>query len=143
HHAVAAIDALTSTLAALQQQCELLRQEVRASQDALRQMTLRESQLRAIVRRDCEMEAFQDELDANLARRSEIGSHVARSIASAELRLDPFPHAIVDNLLPGFLYRSLLKGIPPVELFADKPPNKQQLLVPFVLAPAYSCKVWR
>jgi hypothetical protein len=35
-----------------------------------------------------------------------------------------------------------VKGLPPVELFADRPTNKQQLQVPFRLAPAYSRCVW-
>ena len=38
---------------------------------------------------------------------------------------------------------ALLRGLPPLQLFADRPTNKQQLQVPFRLAPAYSRRVWR
>jgi len=72
-----------------------------------------------------------------------IGSHIERAVRRADLHLDPFPYAVIDDVLPADLYGCLLRGIPPLELFGDRPVNKQQLAVPFSLAPAYANRVWR
>jgi hypothetical protein len=116
--------------------------ELKTMNETLARLVRRESQLRAVLSREAE-------LDHQLARLSSIISkpgtaeHVADAIARAPLHDWPFPHAVVDDLLPRDLYQSLLKGLPPLELFADRPENKQQLAVPFRLAPRYSQRVWR
>jgi hypothetical protein len=50
---------------------------------------------------------------------------------------------VVDDLLPAAYYDALIAALPPAELFADRPVNKQQLTVPLELAPRYSMEVWR
>lgn len=114
---------------------------VRQLNDRLSQIALRESQLRAILTRDVELESDQRRL---LHAISDTGTahHVSHAIRRATLHRDPFPYAIIDDALPKPLYASLLKGIPPAELFADRPVNKQQLTVPLALAPEYSQRVW-
>ena len=59
------------------------------------------------------------------------------------MQYDPFPHCVVDDLLPAAYYDALIAALPPAELFADRPVNKQQLTVPLELAPRYSMEVWR
>jgi hypothetical protein len=102
----------------------------------------REAQLRAVITRDAELEDELSNLD-ELLDAERTGAHIARAIDRAELKLHPFPHAIVDDVLPRDLYWALIKAMPPVELFSDRPVNKQQLTVPLSLAPLYSRRMWR
>lgn len=101
---------------------------------------LRESQLRAITRRDIEL---QDEVSlASVMCDPETQAHITGRIEAATLAPTPFPHAVIDGLLPDALYEALIRGLPPVELFNDRPPNERQLAVPFKLAPTYSRRIW-
>jgi hypothetical protein len=104
-------------------------------------LDLRESQLRAIVRRDIEL---QDDLDslASVMCDREIHEHITSRIARATLNSSPFPHAVIDRVLPDALYEALIRGLPPVELFNDRLPNERQLAVPFKIAPMYGRRVW-
>lgn len=102
----------------------------------------RESQLRAILARDAQLEMHLATLEQILAD-ARTGSHVTRAIERTTLHDHPFPYAIVDDVLPRELYWATIRSLPPLELFSDRPVNKQQLTVPFKLAPAYSRKVWR
>ncbi len=104
-------------------------------------LTLRESQLRAIAQADAALEEEYDAL-GGLLDHSRIGDHVRAAFARAELHLDPFPYAVIDRLFPTDFFNALVRGIPPVELFEDGRVNKQQLVVPFAMAPAYSRRVW-
>jgi hypothetical protein len=104
-------------------------------------LDLRESQLRAIVRRDIDLEDDADAL-ASVMCDAETHAHIIGRIEAATLNSHPFPHAVIDGLLPDALYEALIRGLPPVELFNDRPPNERQLAVPFKIAPAYSCRVW-
>jgi hypothetical protein len=69
--------------------------------------------------------------------------HVQRAIAAAPLHSTPFPYVVIPDLLPADFYDALIKAIPPVELFADRPFNKQHLIVPLSVAPLYSRRVWK
>lgn len=64
------------------------------------------------------------------------------AVDAAQLHLQPFPYVVVRDAFPDRFYDALVRGIPPVEMFADKPLNKQSLKVPFPLAPVYSRRVW-
>lgn len=116
-------------------------EEIRTLQKQVSTLTLRESQLRAVMRADADLEDELGELPAILDERR-IGEHMQAAVAAAEFHLTPFPYTIVQNVLPDDFYAALLRGIPPVELFGDKPFNKQQLKVPFAIAPEYSRRVW-
>lgn len=111
-------------------------------QQQLAALSVRESQLRAVMRADVEQREACRGLRTvfDLPR---IVNHVQRAVAASELQLDPFPHAVVSKVLPDDLYDALLRGIPPEELFGDRPFNKQHLTVPFALAPRYSRRVWK
>ena len=133
----------TSTrIAALERQCSEMVAELKTMNEHLSQLMRRESQLRAVLERDAELDRYRVKLDETLARPG-VQSHIEKKVHEAALHLDPFPHAVIDDVLPDDLYTCLLRGLPPLELFADRPTNKQQLQVPFRLAPAYSRCVWR
>jgi hypothetical protein len=112
--------------------------EIRAD---VKRIEMRETQLRAIALRDVELEDREDAL-ARLMCDDEVRSHVWRQFEAATLRTDPFPHLVVDRVLPDKLYDAVVAGIPPVELFFDRRPNKRQMTVPFKLAPAYGRRIW-
>jgi hypothetical protein len=105
-------------------------------------LRVKESQLRAVSRRDGEMEHKLQELQ-QIIQDPGTEQHIACAVASATLKTDPYPYAVVDDLLPAPLYNALIAGLPPVELFADRAANKQQLGVPFRFGPAYSRRVWQ
>jgi hypothetical protein len=120
---------------------ELLgRVEVMARQ--LSDVTIREAQLRAVLERDGELEADYPKL-LSFLERTTIPGHIAGAIERADLRTQPCPYTVIETLLPPYLYKCLLRGIPPIELFTDRPANKQHLDIPFTLAPTYSQRVWR
>lgn len=105
------------------------------------ELNVRESQLRAILRRDTELDARQAELPA-LLRTTDIAAHVAERFRAATLCDQPLPHLVVDRIVPDDLYDALIAGIPPVELFHERRPNKRQMIVPFSIAPSYARRVW-
>ena len=132
----------TAALARSELQNEVLLQQVETLADQLSQLAVRESELRAVLERDTELDAQLDRLRKTLGKAA-IADKVAAAIGGAELHLETFPYIVVDDLLPTQLYDALLRGIPPVELFESKPTGKQHLDVPFSLAPIYSQRVWR
>jgi hypothetical protein len=133
---------LRDALASLAQQIEANARQIKAVNDSLAVLSLQQSQLRAVALREAELEDAESAL-ANVMTRSDVATHVEDAVDGANLNRDPFPYLVVDDLLPQDLYDALIAGIPPVELFADRPVNKQQLKVPFGIAPAYSRRVWR
>ena len=117
-----------------------LERELREARQALDDVGRREAQLRAVYQRDIEQEGALRSLDP-LLRPDLVRPHVERALARASVERDPFPHAVVTELLPRPLYDAVVAGIPPVALF-DGAPNKQRLVVPFGIAPAFSRRVW-
>lgn len=117
-----------------------LEREVRSLREALSDVALRESRLRAIYRRDVDQQAVLPSLDRLLCANV-IAAHVERAVDAARLDLDPFPHAVLEDLFPRPFYEAVLEGIPPVELF-DGADNKQRIVVPFEMAPAVGRRVW-
>jgi hypothetical protein len=115
--------------------------EVRQLSGRLDGIGLREAQLRAILQADVALEASLPALPAVLDE-ARIARHAADAIDRATLHLEPFPYILISSVFPKEFYRTLLRGIPPVEIFGDRKHNKQQLRVPFALAPEYSRRVW-
>ena len=125
----------------LEQQVEEILEQLKAVNDRAGEAMRREAQLRAVVSRDIELEDQLPELE-EIFRDSRSG-HIAHVVRHAVLHQDPFPYAVIDDFLPRELYWALIKGLPPVELFSDRPRNKQQLTVPLGFAPAYARRVWQ
>ena len=126
------------TLARVDQLADRTR-DLTASVEALR---VRTEQLLAIYQSDVE---HRDDLLrlGELLDRSRIAGHIASAIAAAPLHHDPFPHIVVEDWLPADVYRIMVAALPSAVFFADRENRRQQLPVPFPLAPAFSQAVWR
>jgi hypothetical protein len=119
----------------------MLSNEIARVGASVNKLANREAQLRAVAVREIELEGRADELERIIADPA-AAAHVRQRVSDAALKLHPFPHLVVDQLLPKPLYEALITGLPPVEMFNDHPPNKQQLTVPFKLAPWYTRRIW-
>jgi hypothetical protein len=133
---------LTGAVKALTQNIAALETSIQQQSLELAALRVRESQLRAIAQRNVELRHREQELNTILHDPG-LQPHIAGAIAGAKLRLHPHPYIVVDDVLPEALYRALIAGLPPVELFADRPANNRQLTVPLHLGPDYSCGVWQ
>jgi hypothetical protein len=71
-----------------------------------------------------------------------IGSHVTGAVAAAPLASEPFPHVLIDKLLPENAYDQLVKAIPPRVFFEHLDRNHQEVTVPSDLAPLLSREIW-
>jgi hypothetical protein len=120
---------------------ESMSAEMRTLQQQVTRLALRESQLGAVLRQDAALDSAVARLPA-ICDHERVAAHLRAAVEEAELRLDPFPYMLVRDVFPDDYFDALVRGIPPVELFADRPFNKQQIKVPFHLAPAYSRHVW-
>jgi len=151
-----AIDKLTADQRELKRMAALLAEQQRAFETAtadtavqiqdlkeqLARISLRESQLRTVLESDVAQQRLIERLPPVL-KEKRIAKIVQAAVDRAELRLDPFPHMVVEDMFPRGFYKALVKGIPPLELFEDNAVNHQQLRVPFALAPMFSRQVWK
>jgi hypothetical protein len=133
---------LAESVALVQRQCAEILGQIAAMNDRLSELAVRESELRAVLERDADLEPHTAHLRQTL-KKPGFPEHVRAAIDRAPLHLDPFPYTVIEDLLPSSLYRCALRGLPPVELFKSKPKGKQHLSVPFSLAPSYSHRPWR
>jgi hypothetical protein len=69
-----------------------------------------------------------------------IGAHVSAAVASATLECAPFPHLLIEPLLPVDVYERILDAIPPPVCFAGG--RDEHWAVPAGVAPLYSRQVW-
>jgi hypothetical protein len=141
-----ALDALRAEIAAAreasQAQTTALSTTLTATVEALEAVTRRERQLRTVIERDAQLEDDEPALDEILDEAA-CAARVAKAIRRAELRLDPCPHIVVDDLFPGGLARAMVRGLPPTALFEGQTRNKEELAVPIAVAPRYTRRVWR
>jgi hypothetical protein len=125
--ALARVDQLHDSTRSLEAQVEALR--------------VKTEQLETAARLDWDL---QDEL-AGLATHLDtdrIAAHVSRAVDRAPLVEDPFPHVLVEDWLPGDVYQTMMRGLPPAVFFADRDLARQRILVPLVQGPIYSRRVW-
>lgn len=132
---------VSKEIAALASSIGGLTNTMASMQDALQKVHLRTEQLTAIQRADEDDEESLEQLPAVL-ERDRACAHARRAVETSELHADPFPHMIIDDLLPDDLYNAMIRAIPPRVLFEDRRVNKQQLRVPPSFAPAFSRRVW-
>jgi hypothetical protein len=108
-----------------------------ALEQALKMLTRRSHQLRAALLFNTEHRERRHGSD--VFDESRVARHVATAIDRTSLDTDPMAHVVVDGLLPAETYVALLDAIPPVELFSDKDPLKQNFkLHSFDLAPEWT-----
>jgi hypothetical protein len=86
--------------------------------------------------------AHRDELERLdvVLDEARIAAHVRTAIAAAPLETDPYPHIVVDKVLPADVYKLLLKAIPPPAFFGERDPIKQNLRIPFNFGPALATR---
>jgi hypothetical protein len=82
------------------------------------------------------------ELRAKLGDGQRIADHAAAAVARAQLELNPFPHIVIDNLLPDDMSSELIRAMPSNAFFKTEDMTRQELEVPFVFAPEYSRIMW-
>ena len=123
------------------QQFEEILTRIDALSQQLAELAARESELRAVLERNSELEPHMDRLDKVL-RKKTTPERIQAAIDGATLHLEPCPYTVIDNVLPDSVYECLVRGLPPMALFPNKPGEKRQLAVPFPLAPVYSQRIW-
>ncbi|MEQ1757995.1 MAG: hypothetical protein ABL986_06720 [Vicinamibacterales bacterium] len=110
--------------------------DLTAAVDALR---IRTDQLLTIQRLDWdqrgELAEMRHWLDAG-----RIEKHVAQVVEAATLARDPFPHTIVEPLLPADVYEHIRDAVPPSVFFQGG--RDEHWAVPSGVAPLYSRQVW-
>lgn len=113
--------------------------DLRAQVESLR---IRVEQLTTIQRLYWEQENDERRLD-NTLDAGRIGHHVSAVVHRARIEMDPFPHTVVVDWLPGDVYETVLRALPPLVFFADREERRQRMTVPFDLVPVFSQRVWR
>ena len=58
------------------------------------------------------------------------------------MRVEPFHHIVVEELLPPPVYELLIEALPPAVFFSDHDPIKQDLPLPVAFGPALATSVW-
>jgi hypothetical protein len=82
------------------------------------------------------------DLRTKLGEGERIAAHAAAAVARAQLELDPFPHIVIDNLLPDDISAELIRAMPSNAFFKTEDMTRQEIEVPFVFAPEYSRVMW-
>jgi hypothetical protein len=124
------LEAIESSLAAHAEALEMLpRLEARIDQVM--------EVYRADARYAARLQALPDKLIG-----TRVIAHVRAAVERAPLELDPFPHIVVDDLLPDDVYAEVVSAMPDVVFFKRENVTRQQMQVPFTFAPAYSQAVW-
>ena len=98
------------------------------------------AQARSILRLNDAQRDLLSRVDAMLDE-SRVIAHVEQAIAATPLHTDPYPHIVVENLMPRDFYDLLRKAIPPAAFFGDVDPIKQNLKMPIEFGPELSMKV--
>ena len=133
---------LTSELRALAAEIQRLRHVVEESAASVAAVERHAEQTRLVLRLNQRQRKDVERLPAVLDPEA-VTQAVRNAIARAPLQSDPFPHILVEPLLPDAAYRALLRGIPPVAFFGARDPIKQNLRIPIEFAPDLSERVWR
>jgi hypothetical protein len=98
-------------------------------------------QIMEVYRSDAKYAARLKALPEKLVASSVI-AHVHAAVQRTPLELDPFPHVVVDDLLPDDVYAEVVAAMPDAVFFKRENISRQQMQVPFTFAPAYSQDVW-
>jgi hypothetical protein len=79
----------------------------------------------------------------SLLDESRVSAHLRQAIERARLLDDPFPHMVVEDVMPADVYKTMLRAIPPPDFFGDKDITKQNLRIPIDRGPALAVRVWQ
>ncbi len=106
---------------------------------AVELLRVRTDQLMAVQRLDWEQRVQTSTLGRWL-NAERIGPFVSAAVEQASLVADPFPHLVVEPLLPPDIYERILDAVPPAVFFAGG--RDEHWAVPAGVAPIYSRQVW-
>lgn len=93
--------------------------------------------LRADAKYAGRLQTLSDRLSA-----PQVIAHVRAAVEQTPLGLDPFPHIVIDDLLPDDIYSEVVSAMPDAVFFKREDVSRQEMQVPFTFAPAYSQMVW-
>src|SRR5688500_13571816 len=82
-----------------------------------------------------------DDFKATVNRQAVL-DHVTREVERAQLQLSPCPHLVVDHVFPEDVYDRLIESLPAPVFFEKTDDLRDEMPVPFTMAPAYSRVVW-
>lgn len=74
--------------------------------------------------------------------RQAVLAHVKCSVERAELQLAPCPHLVVENIFPEDVFDRLVEALPAPVFFEKTDDLRDEMPVPFMMAPAYCRAVW-
>jgi hypothetical protein len=137
--------AMTRELRTMTRQLEQLEQRLASQDKVLAAVPHLQAQIQRCVTaytKDARQAARMPSLRARLGEGEAIASHVAAAVARAVLELDPFPHVVIEDLLPEDFSQDLIGALPPAAFFTTEKMSRQELEVPFEFAPEYSRLVW-
>ena len=137
--------AMTRQLRTIARQLEQIEKTLTRQEKGLATLPLLRAQIDRCATAYTKDAHFADQIPALRARLGEgeaIASHVASAVARAALELDPFPHIVIENLLPEQMSDDLIAALPPSAFFTSEKMSRQELEVPFEFAPEYSRIVW-
>ena len=136
--------AMTRQLRTIARQLEQLEQTMKRQEQVLSAVPSMQAELQQCVT-SLKMDARHGDrlpaLRASLEQGDRLIAHARAAVARTPLHLEPFPHVIIDNLLPEDACDELI-GALPASVFFKRNVKRHQLQVPFTFAPAYSRLVW-
>jgi hypothetical protein len=136
---------MSRQLRTIAQQLEKLEETLNRQQQVLAGIPELQAQVQRCVTaytKDVRQADLLPELRARLGDGQRMTAHAVAAVARAELELDPFPHVVIDDLLPEDVCTELIRGLPPSAFFSTENMSRQELEVPFLFAPEYSRIVW-
>jgi hypothetical protein len=125
-----ALDELTASIRKLQQSVDAVGHQLQLLAIA-RKQDLQAVEL--LPRVTAGLEALADTIDA----------HLGRVMADATVSSDPFPHLVIEKLLPPGLYDSMLDALPPREFWRSSGRGREYWEVETDVAPWRTEAVWR
>jgi hypothetical protein len=132
-------------LRTISRQLEQLEETLNRQQKVLDEIPELQAQVRRCMTaytKDARQTEWLESLREKLGDGERIAAHAIAAVQRAQLELDPFPHIVIDKLLPEEMANELIRAVPSNTFFKTEDMKRQELEVPFVLAPAYSREMW-
>lgn len=136
---------MTRQLRAISRQLEQLEETLNRQQKVLDAIPELQAQVRRCMTaytKDVRQAEWVESLRETLGDGERMGIHAVDAVSRARLELDPFPHIVIDKLLPDDMANELIRALPANPFFKTEDMTRQELEVPFVFAPAYSRLMW-
>jgi len=124
-------------LRAITRQLEQLDQTLKRQEDVLASVPALHAEVQQCItsyKTDARHADRMPALRASLNGGGRLAAHAAAAVARTPLVLDPFPHVLIENLLPDDAADELV-GALPSSVFFKRNAKRHQLQVPFVFAP--------